>query len=138
MTRVTSILFLMLCSPALLAAQTRADSGRVVGEAGTVVVPAPPPEPADTALAGEPLVERTVGGAVVGAVAGGVLNAQDSDCAPSESPAKAVAFGAVWGALRSALRLNPSDNDPPLNTGDNGGVEGPFPFDGEKCAPEKP
>lgn len=96
-------------------------------------MPAPQPAPGDTAMAGKPLDERTVGGAVVGAVTGAVLSAQESDCAPSGSPAGAIVFGAAWGAIRAALKWDTS-KDPPLpDTRDNGGEEGPYPFDGQNC-----
>lgn len=132
MTRLASTLLLMVCCGAPLAAQSQIGSGQIAEGAGTLIVPAPPPAPADTALTGEPLLERTVGGAVVGAVTGAALSAEDSNCAPSGSAAGAIAFGAVWGAIRGALKLNLSNDLASPNAGDNGGEEGPFPFDGDK------
>lgn len=59
---------------------------------------------------------------MVGAVTGGVLSAQDSDCAPSGSPRRAVIFGAAWGAIRGALGWDISDDrPPPSDTRDSGG-----------------
>lgn len=112
-------------------AQSQVGSGQVAEGSGTVVVPAPPPEPGDTALAGKPLLERTVGAAVVGAVTGAALSAQDSDCAPSGSAAGAIA-GGFLGAIRGALNWNPFD-DQLRDPTDSGAVEGPYPFDGQNC-----
>lgn len=131
MIRLPFIFLLILCYRAPLAAQSPVGKGEATEVAGTVVVPAPPPEPADTALAGEPLVERAVSGAVVGAVTGAALGAQDSDCAPS-GPAAGAIVGAVLGAIRGALNWNPS-GDRVRDPTDSGGVEGPYPFDGENC-----
>ena len=132
MLRVASLFILLLAGVVPLAAQTPQDSAQVPTIAATVV-PAPTPEPLDTAIAGKPLVERMVSGAVVGAATGAALSAQDMDCAPSEAGAAAF-VGGVWGAIRAAFGWNPADemHDPT----ETKGVDGPFPFDGEKCSPE--
>ncbi len=100
-------------------------------------MPAPPAEPSDTALAGASTVERAVGGAIVGAVAGSVLSAQDSDCAPAGSAGRAGILGGFLGAIRAVLRWD-TEELPLPDSGDNGGQEGPYPFDGENCEPAEP
>lgn len=132
MIRLASLLPLLFCFSVPLAAQSHRYAAEAPPAAGTVVVPAPPPEPSDTALAGEPLVERMVGGALVGAVTGGVLSAQDSDCAPAASAPAAILGGSILGAIRAAFGWNPSDDELRDPT-DSGGVKGPYPFDGENC-----
>jgi hypothetical protein len=131
MARCALTLLLILCFRAPLVAQSRADSGQVAAVSGTIVVPAPPPEPADTALAGEPLIERTVSGALVGAVTGAALSAQDSDCSPSGAAAGAIT-GGILGAIRAAFNWNPFDRQV-RDPSDTRGVEAPFPFDGVNC-----
>lgn len=135
MSRLASIFLLILCYQAPLAAQSKPSSGQAAEGSATAVVP-PAPEPRDTALSGQPLLERTVGGAVVGAVTGATLSAQGAECAPSRSAVGAI-VGGVFGAVRGALRLNPSSHDEPA-TDTRGGEEAPFPFDGDKCEKEEP
>jgi hypothetical protein len=135
MTRLTFTFLVILCCRAPLAAQSQDGSEQDRPETAPVLVlagpdSAAPPAPGDRPLAGKPLGERIVGGAIVGAVTGGALSAQDSDCAPSGSPAGAVAFGALWGGIRAALNWEPSDLRDPTDTE---GEKGPFPFDGENC-----
>jgi hypothetical protein len=131
---------LILCVSAPLAGQSGDGNRHKPGGTGSTPIELPPG--ADTtAIPGEVAVaiwregveERIVGGAIVGAVTGAVLSAQGSDCAPARSTGRSSFVGAVWGALRGALKAEDTNELPLPDSRDNGGEEGPFPFDGENC-----
>lgn len=131
MARVTCILTLLLCFSIPAVAQSRTASAGTAPTAATIVIPAPSPEPADTAMAGEPLIDRVIGGALVGAVTGAALSGEDADCA-SDDPVSGAIAGGFLGLVRAVFRWRPSDV--PRDPTDDG-VKGPYPFDGESCEP---
>lgn len=136
---VTVLLLTVACASPLAAQSADGADGREatpVGQATTVHAKAEvavPGEPADTAFAGRSQTEAALAGALVGAVTGAVLTTQESDCAPDSSAGRASIIGAAMGALRGALGLGRARELPLPDSGDSGGQEAPYPFDGERC-----